>query len=921
VPVFRVELTDGRIFDVDADRQPTEQEILAQLGGGAGGGEAPPAPPEDESFVERHAATGVRALGGTAAGIIGAVPSPITTPAAAALGGLTELAAQGVEKFQGKRESFSLGSIAVEGGLAAIPFGKSVSIAKTAGKVAAVEAVGAQARSLAETGELAGPEQTALAAGAGALFGAGGAALERKLAGPAAEAITQATPAKPASEAAEQLPLDLKRPAEQFELFDDAGYVRPPVAELAEGAVTVEGSTARAGAQLVDAVKAEGKEAARLLGRTQAAAEDRRLYLQVGELFETGELDAPGLLRELNERGLSMPEYVRDYYLPSVKRGARQMQQLSELAKQLKQTPGMEDAANLLAKASHTSRFWDLLQKVEDTRRAMLIGQVKTGVRNLVSQGAASAVDLLEAGMTGGATGMRDQLEAMGRAFSRKGAAEATDTLLKYRSDLRTAMGQFEYSAPELIDDVPILRATIGKFTEMTTFANRWQEMFFRHAKFDTVIRQELRARGLDVAEYMADPRKLDDLGILDTAVERALEATFASSNPSGLGKIVNGAQLLRPISTFLTPFPRYMANAVSFIAKRNPLSVVRLVTESGRAKSGQVLAEAATGTMLLGGALALRSSDAAGERWYEVKGDDGKRYDLRGFAGPFAPYLFAADLIRQKWETGAINASGADFVEGMLSMNRLAGTAASVLGWLQGDANDPRVSDKIERIAGEWVGGFTVPFRTFKDALAITGDQDEATFRDTREDSPLLAATKQNLPGVGSQAPARPSITTGEPIRSDSPILSGVFGLNVRSINAVEAEMNTLGIKPSDQNVAPRTGVPKADRELYRRVGKLVAAYGPRIVATEAYQAKSPAERIIFWTGDGTPRNPGFFGRMRKLAKADLKETNPKLAAAIKVHDKLTTNQRRLLRERGVDVEGRLRQIAEESPETGATP
>ena len=247
--------------------------------------------------------------------------------------------------------------------------------------------------------------------------------------------------------------------------------------------------------------------------------------------------------------------------------------------------------------------------------------------------------------------------------------------------------------------------------------------------------------------------------------------------------------------------------------------------------------------------------------------------------------------------------------------MNRLSGTAASMLGWLQGDLNDPRVMDKVERVAGEWVGGFTVPFRTFKDAMSIAGSEEERLYRDTREDpNQLMAATMSNLPFANRDLAPRVSVTTGEPMKNEAPVLSGVFGLNARTIDAVEEELTTLGLKPSD--VAPKTGVPKADRALYRRVGKLTSLYGPQIVKSEAYQKLSPVEKRIYWQGDGTPKNPGFFGRMRKIAKEDLKASNPKLADAIKIHDSMTTNLRALYRERGIDVEQRLRDIADEAEE-----
>jgi len=589
-----------------------------------------------------------------------------------------------------------------------------------------------------------------------------------------------------------------------------------------------------------------------------------------------------------------------------VSRSGRILQVYSDLAQQLAKRPGMEEAVGLLRKANKTNRVFDFLDKLNDTRRALLITQVRTGVRNAITQGATAGVDLLEAGLTGGVRGMRDHLESLVRATSRIDSTAEVERLLKVRSDLRGSLGKFEYSAPELLDDVPVLRATIGRLTEWTTAVNRWQEMFFRHAKFNATVRQELRKRGLG-PELMNDSAKLDELGILDTAVERALEVTFAAQRPGGINTAMTGIPKL--LLTSIAPFPRYMANAAVFVAKRNPLGLVRLATQAGRQNSRQVFAEAATGTMLLGGALALRFSENAGEKWYEVKAGD-KRYDMRGFAGPFAAYLFTAEAIRRKLETGRIGYEGTDWLEGMLSMNRLAGTAATMLAWMKGDLGDQKTQAKIEALVGDWIGGFATPAANIKDALTLAGREEAGVLRDTRE-SPLFGPGQSRLPIVGEQLPPRISLTTGAPIKSEAPFVSGFLGLNVRTTNAVEKELNRLDLKQGD--VAPKTGIPKADRELYRRVGKIVAAIGPKVVGTDAYARLSPAEQTLALKG--------LFKNARALAKDHLKATNPSLWAAVVASDKITADQRRLLEERGVDVPAIIQRFVDKSPEGASKP
>jgi soluble lytic murein transglycosylase-like protein len=700
------------------------------------------------------------------------------------------------------------------------------------------------------------------------------------------------------------------REAMQYGLFDDAGRVRPTVAEYS--GPTVEGATAHASAELVDAVKAEGVQSAELLASTSAAKDDQRLYHQVAELFETGAIDAPGLTQELADRGLSMPQFVEDYFKPSVRRGARQLQQLSTLRQHLTTLaatdPEAAKAVNALASRGVANRFWDILQKVDDTRRALLISQVKTGVRNAVSQGVAAGTDLLEAGMTGGTTAMRDQLEAVGRAFNNDKSRAVIMQALKYRSDLAAKLGEFEYRPPSYIDDVPILKATLGKFTELTTWVNRYQEDFFRRSVFDATLRQGLRAQGIDVAKALDKPKLIPD-ALLEHATSRALELTFAQDAPGGLRKVVEGFQLARPIATFVVPFPRYMANAAVYVAKRNPLGLVRLMTAAGRAEAPKVMSEAAVGSMLIGGALSLRYSSYGGEKWYQVKSGD-KEYDLRGFAGPFAPYLFAADAIKQVLDTGHVNYKGGDVVEGILSMNRLAGTASTILSWLQGKADDPESWAKgAEKLIGDWIGGFSTPAKNVKDAFAAIGNEEEGKMRDTRG-YPLTGATRSNLPVVSTQLPESVDLTTGQSRKNETPILGGVLGLYGHTVHPIEAEMNRLNIAVGD--VAPKTGIPKADRELYRRVGKIIAITSPKVIATTAYQRLTPAEQ--------TMAIKGLFRNAREIAKENLKATKPGLAAAVHVSDVLTGDKRALLREQGVDVQSVLQKLIDREPESTDT-
>lgn len=936
---YLVELEDGQKFHVEADEPPTMEELQAFLA-------QPPVESEPEKpdigLGRKILATGVEIGAPVVGGLVGTALAAPTGPGAIA-GGAAGAAAFGAagsaladvirgEDVSGRRALANAAISAIPGGAAARLGRKTVAsqVAAHAVEGGVLGAAQAEVGSLIERGEHATLGEMGRSAGFGATLGGlmGGVVQVRRQRktrlSTGVETSVEATPEP------EQLTLyddkrnRLKPDFVQGELFDDTGVPRPVVAETAANLLT-DSPTAATSQAIVNAVRQEGSAAARLLGSTEAARGQRRLYHRVAEAWErvmlTGDEaeraeKAMGLLDDMRELNVSMPELIRDYWAPAVRRSGRTLQQLSVLAKELKKLPGMEDALGELERAqSRANPAWELMQKVDDARRSMLVSQIATGVRNATTQAWAAAGNLLEAGITGGREEMRDQLASLIRAgTSRREVADGIERMLERagRSDLQEDLTKFEYNVPDVFDDLkigPVYRATLGRMVQWTTAINRYQEQFYRHAIFDATLRQGLKKRGLDVAEGLANPRMLDEIGLLDEATEKAMLSTFASQNPGGLKKFVAGMQTLRPISTVFTPFPRYMANAATYVAKHNPLGLLRLATTYGRSKADEVVAEAATGTLYLGAALALRLSDAGGEKWYEVKDptDPNRRLDLRGFAGPFAPYLFVADAIKQYGEQGRLNYTNAEVLEATLSVNRAAGSTASILSWLQD--KDALAGDGLQRIIGDWWGGFAVPLRNLKSLVDVLGAGEEDVYRDITE-NPLTGSARTSTPFGGQTLPPKIDLTTGKPVRAEGgPVrkaLANFAGLRSRTVSDIEQELNRLNVPVFE--LATKTGIPKANRELARRVGKLAAGELGRIIQTDAYQRRSDVEREVIIRK--------AFERYRALAMADLKATQPRLAALIKLQKTPRLDKRRAA-QRGVDINAIVRKHAEMIPET----
>lgn len=233
MPTYRIETSQGT-FDIEADREPTPQEVEAQLAGSSPAGSMPAGPVADPSTysVARQAldasmnAQGMPGLG-TAANLIRVGSSFIGgaggLPGAAAGGG-GEAVAQMLESGTIDRP----GEVAASGAVSAIPMakpvatvGKWVRAGKNALRMAGGAAGGEEVRSLIDDGKLSNPLQEAGVAG--------GLSLLAPVAGKAVGKLTNNVDAADA----ERMASDMRRNAPRDAALKggrELGMVVPPTA-------------------------------------------------------------------------------------------------------------------------------------------------------------------------------------------------------------------------------------------------------------------------------------------------------------------------------------------------------------------------------------------------------------------------------------------------------------------------------------------------------------------------------------------------------------------------------------------------------------------------------------------------------------------------------------------------------------------
>lgn len=160
---------------------------------------------------------------------------------------------------------------------------------------------------------------------------------------------------------------------------------------------------------------------------------------------------------------------------------------------------------------------------------------------------------------------------------------------------------------------------------------------------------------------------------------------------------------------------------------------------------------------------------------------------------------------------------------------------------------------------------------------------------RDVRE-QPITGPLMKNIPGVSQMLPEAVSPLKSEPPKAESPLLRQLTGLSEKTKTVVEKEVDLLNIDYS--SVYPRTGIPRADRELSRYMGPVIEQIAPRIIGNPNYQRlEEPMKRLVIQQ---------LFKEAKAGAREKLRQVDPGLWKQIK-YEALDINIKDILERRGI--------------------
>ena len=412
-----------------------------------------------------------------------------------------------------------------------------------------------------------------------------------------------------------------------------------------------------------------------------------------GALDQLGDIDPNVLEGAINRAGLTTKQFVdamgasysdAGKYLQTASRVGKIMKSLSrtdkELADALKEYTEPEKTGAIISKGH------ELYKRLDRERRALMVTQVATTVRNVASAGVRLSMEVpaamiesslyqigknFDAATTGTLTKdmfaasmrdiVRDSFGSLDRMRHIGATSDMADALLSHNSQLASRINR---SLQEVGDD-----EALSKPVRILNGLNMAQDQFFRKSIFLDTIDKEMRRAGVivkdptkigqykSIEEFVASGRTLPTK-VLEQAVEDSLSFTFARMPKSGGSKtgdtvgywFIKANESIGPMPFFLGtaafPFSKFMVNALQFQFQYSPLSLASGAyhTLGAGAMRRKALAEAA-------GEMGERYSRAADAKFRKAREDFSK--GMVGTASLYAAVKYRSENQDTKWYEG----------------------------------------------------------------------------------------------------------------------------------------------------------------------------------------------------------------------------------------------------------------------------
>jgi hypothetical protein len=535
--------------------------------------------------------------------------------------------------------------------------------------------------------------------------------------------------------------------------------------------------------------------------------------------------------------------------------------------------------------------FYDLTLRVDRELKSLMVSQVATTIRNgysglaVVTFGTASeaiesslyrmgktAYELasgkpLTGSFTGGLKGVYD--DAVRTAFYLGQSNLSSDVAERLLAGSPTLRGRILRTAGE--NDA----TELSKVAQMANTLNVAQDAFFRKAIFTASVEKQLSRVGIDMYDIMSQGKNIP-FDVLKNATDEALTATFSKMPTQGvMFHAVKFVQALGPVGSTLIPFPRFMANAMSWTYKHSPMgifsgaadiakgsSMLRAGNEEGQRYLMQGLestSKGAVGTAAIYAAYKYRQENQD-TKWYDVKNPDGSTVDARALF-PAAPFLALGDYLVKLEKARTDEFSTKEFLQAMTGFKAPAGTS----DWL-GDKFAESVSNmqtgedsanqKVATFFGEWAGQYfgraLIPVQQISDLIGAI-DRDENLPRDAYqipagEEGFLSSATAQlqkKVPILKQELPVYQPATRREAAFNDAGPLKIFTGIAIKGApQPLEEEI--IKLKIPNNKIFTSTGDKIVDASARKVMAPLLLDTFDVLKETDFYKQAGPDVKKI---------------------------------------------------------------------------
>ena len=636
---------------------------------------------------------------------------------------------------------------------------------------------------------------------------------------------------------------------------------------------------------------------------------------QIADLLITNRIGDDEFRALLKKHNISMNDFAR-MYAKSTSEAARMLQNLSRISLRLKRTlktASKSDAKEFEAiqKAQGLDEgilFDGFFKRLDNVRRAAMVGQLATASRNLFSQIGRVGMDVFEQTID---WSIGSAVRTIFRTSSlAKKPANPLQALKGFLNIFRQLDPDYFTRVKKEVDDIlqfyPVeydrfflryssdvvnragkkfdLLSPVESGVHLLNIFNRTQEFLTRRAVFQATLDALIRSKksfynGRTLNELVNDPNLIKTISKKDIAIaiDHALEMTYASQPQSKIAKHFVGLINQFPfLATLALPFPRFLINSLRFQYQFSPLSfipmVTRLMTKPGKTVSKIAtgdfsrFSKAVIGTTMLAGAIQSRLQPNATEKWNEWRVGD-RTIDILPY-NPLAAYLFVGDLIARIYK-GTFRGLNFKEISKVFAGTR-AGTGVYIvdefirMGTGESKAGLKTLTDLVGKVAVQ----FLTPFRTYTD-FYYANDPTYNAWKDTKTEykvydslweefienskSSITANVKSifdptELPDALSitKAIQKPDGTwAASPIIKESPRARQLTGLTpVPEKNAAEKEIDRLGIKYFE--IFRSTGIPFLDRMYKNLLAPAIHVELSKIVQSDAYLNLPPSAQVM---------------------------------------------------------------------------